>query len=245
MSVAIDFTASNKDRHTIVEGKLNEYEVAMQQVGKILENYSHKKLFSAYGFGGIPDFSQAYKNMPDHKKIAREAEHCFNLTGVKGKSTTKGLENLMKIYRIAAKGTELWGPTFFAPVLTMQKYFIDFNKDYPMYHVLLILTDGNIHDMRETIDLIVECSFEPLSVIIIGIGDDSDFAAMDILDADDVQLINGVGGPAQRDIVNFVKFNGVKRDYAQRAGIDIADVDINDGEFGDMLSEEVLAEVPE
>ena len=114
-----------------------------------------------------------------------------------------------------------------------------------MYHVLLILTDGNIHDIRETIDLIVECSFEPLSVIIVGIGDDSDFAAMDCLDADENVLVNGVGGEAQRDIVNFVKFNGVKRDYAARVGIDLADVNINDGEFGDMLSEEVLAEVPD
>jgi hypothetical protein len=127
----------------------------------------------------------------------------------------------------------------------MQKFFIERNKDFPMYHVLLILTDGNIHDIRETIDLIVECSFEPLSVIIVGIGDDSDFAAMDCLDADENVLINGVGGEAQRDIVNFVKFNGVKRDYAARVGIDLADVNINDGEFGDMLSEEVLAEVPD
>jgi hypothetical protein len=76
----------------------------------------------------------------------------------------------------------------------MQKFFIERNKDFPMYHVLLILTDGNIHDIRETIDLIVECSFEPLSVIIVGIGDDSDFAAMDILDADGEVLVNGVGG---------------------------------------------------
>jgi hypothetical protein len=55
---------------------------------------------------------------------------------------------------------------------------------------LLILTDGNIHDVRETIDLVVECSYEPLSVIIVGIGDDSDFASMSILDADDLELSN-------------------------------------------------------
>jgi hypothetical protein len=42
-----------------------------------------------------------------------------------------------------------------------------------------------------------------------------------------------------------VEFNGVKRDYAEKMGIDMKDVDINDGEFGDMLSEEVLAEVPD
>jgi hypothetical protein len=73
--------------------------------------------------------------------------------------------------------------------------FIDINKAFPMYHVLLILTDGGIHDLRETIDIIVDLSYEPLSVIIIGIGDDSDFCSMDILDADDVVLNSGIGVP--------------------------------------------------
>jgi hypothetical protein len=75
----------------------------------------------------------------------------------------------------------------------MQKGFIEMNKDFPMYHVLLILTDGGIHDLRECIDIIVECSFEPLSVIIIGIGGNSGFESMEIMDADDVVLVNGVG----------------------------------------------------
>lgn len=62
MSVAIDFTASNmnketgKSRHDIDEKVLNEYEVAIGQVGRILENYSHRQLFSGYGFGGKPDY---------------------------------------------------------------------------------------------------------------------------------------------------------------------------------------------
>ena len=46
-----------------------------------------------------------------------------------------------------------------------------------LYHVLLILTDGVIHDMRETINRIVYLSKEPLSIIIVGIGE-SDFENM-------------------------------------------------------------------
>jgi hypothetical protein len=46
-----------------------------------------------------------------------------------------------------------------------------------MYHILLLLTDGKMHDIRDTIDLIVECSFYPLSIIIVGIGN-NDFKAM-------------------------------------------------------------------
>ena len=60
-----------------------------------------------------------------------------------------------------------------------------------------------MHDIRETIDLIVECSNYPLSIIIIGIGD-SDFSAMKFLDSDDIKLRDGKGRDCKRDIVQFV-----------------------------------------
>ena len=66
----------------------------------------------------------------------------------------------------------------------------------------------------------------PISIIIIGIGDD-EFELMVELDGDEVVLKNHKGEPTQRDIVQFVKYNDFKQ-----AGINI-------------LSEEVLQEVPE
>lgn len=69
-----------------------------------------------------------------------------------------------------------------------------------MYHILLILTDGAIHDMRETKDLIVECSKYPLSIIIVGIGN-ADFSNMVELDGDEVVLRNSRNEAAKRDIV--------------------------------------------
>lgn len=41
------------------------------------------------------------------------------------------------------------------------------------YLVLLIITDGEIHDMESTIDRLVSASFLPLSVLIVGVGNDS------------------------------------------------------------------------
>eukprot|EP00353_Schmidingerella_taraikaensis_P015780 CAMPEP_0185615564 /NCGR_PEP_ID=MMETSP0436-20130131/36330_1 /TAXON_ID=626734 ORGANISM="Favella taraikaensis, Strain Fe Narragansett Bay" /NCGR_SAMPLE_ID=MMETSP0436 /ASSEMBLY_ACC=CAM_ASM_000390 /LENGTH=64 /DNA_ID=CAMNT_0028251439 /DNA_START=249 /DNA_END=443 /DNA_ORIENTATION=+ len=64
-----------------------------------------------------------------------------------------------------------------------------------MYHCLLILTDGVIHDLRQTVDSIVECTEYPLSIIIVGIGD-ADFSAMETLDSDDYELVDGMGQPA-------------------------------------------------
>lgn len=60
------------------------------------------------------------------------------------------------------------------------------------YFVLFILTDGEIHDMKQTIDSIVASSHLPLSIIIVGVGD-ADFTNMSILDDDDGNLHDSFG----------------------------------------------------
>ena len=47
------------------------------------------------------------------------------------------------------------------------------------YLVLLIITDGAIHDMEETIRLLVNGSNLPLSVLIVGVSND-DFSNMEV-----------------------------------------------------------------
>ena len=69
----------------------------------------------------------------------------------------------------------------------------------------MILTDGMIDDMDDTIEELVEGSFLPLSVIIIGIGN-GDFTNMNILDADKNPLFNSKGVKAVGDLVQFVPF---------------------------------------
>ena len=68
------------------------------------------------------------------------------------------------------------------------------------YQVLLILTDGTIHDMPRTKELLVELSNLPCSVIIVGLGDD-DFSSMEELDSDSQLLTDDNGNKASRDIV--------------------------------------------
>ena len=47
------------------------------------------------------------------------------------------------------------------------------------YYILLIITDGLINDMESTIDQIVRATSLPLSIIIVGVGNE-DFSAMDV-----------------------------------------------------------------
>ena len=49
-----------------------------------------------------------------------------------------------------------------------------------------------INDMKETVDVIVEMSNYPISIIIVGLGTD-DFSNMDILDGDSIGLMNSMG----------------------------------------------------
>ena len=60
------------------------------------------------------------------------------------------------------------------------------------YQILLILTDGTIHDMPRTKQLIVQLSSLPCSIIIVGIGN-ADFSAMEELDGDDGILRDDMG----------------------------------------------------
>lgn len=65
---------------------------------------------------------------------------------------------------------------------------------------MLILTDGVIHDMPRTKDLVVQASFLPCSIIIVGVGNE-DFEMMEELDSDGTLLRGPTKGVAKRDIV--------------------------------------------
>jgi hypothetical protein len=77
------------------------------------------------------------------------------------------------------------------------------------YNILMILTDGVIDDMDSTIDALVEGSYLPLSVIIVGIGN-ADFSKMDVLDGNDIPLVSKQQIRWCRDIVQFIRYNKYK-----------------------------------
>jgi hypothetical protein len=89
----------------------------------------------------------------------------------------------------------------------------------------MIITDGEINDVSDTINEIVEASDNPLSIIVIGVGD-ATFGTMQQLDADVNPLKSSKTNEYQhRDIVQFIKFEDFDQDP-------------------DMLAKEVLREIP-
>ncbi len=88
------------------------------------------------------------------------------------------------------KYISLSGPTYFAPLIkeVVQRAKHSYAQDPYSYTVLLILTDGDIHDLAATTDWIIEGSELPLSIIIVGIGE-ATFTSMEHLDSDDKVVI--------------------------------------------------------
>lgn len=103
--------------------------------------------------------------------------------------------------------TTLSGPSKLGGILTKAKEIAEDNKasGSKEYLICLILTDGIIEDMSETIDLLINSTHLPLSIIIVGIGN-ANFDKMYLLDGDK-GLENSKGERATRDICQFVPFS--------------------------------------
>ena len=111
----------------------------------------------------------------------------------------------MNCYVNAIKSIDFSGPTYFAPLLEKAFKVASSIQGSFSYQVLLILTDGEIHDMDKTKNLIVQNANLPISIIIVGIGN-SEFSNMVALDGDQ-GLYNTQGKKCPRDIVQFVPFS--------------------------------------
>jgi vacuolar-type H+-ATPase subunit F/Vma7 len=82
----------------------------------------------------------------------------------------------------------------------------ELNQENQKYTICLIITDGVINDMQETIDEIVRASNLPLSIIIVGVGF-ANFRAMETLDGGVSSLYSrNLRKYMSRDIVQFVSF---------------------------------------
>ena len=108
-----------------------------------------------------------------------------------------GVSGLLAAYTNAVQHVQLYGPTNFAPIINHPARFAQAYQDGRQYFVFLILTDGLITDMDATKSALVAASSLPMSVIIIGVGNE-DFSAMEELDSDQGMLRSPRGNVASR-----------------------------------------------
>lgn len=215
--IAIDFTGSNGhpnddgSLHSVRPGVMNDYERAISSCGNIVAYYDYDQKFPVFGFGAIlPGTSQA--------------SMCFNINSNPMDPEIYSINGVLEEYHKIVMNLSFSGPTYFAPILRKSIEIIERESGTLKYTILMILTDGIINDMNETIDLLVRGAKLPLSVIIIGIGD-ANFDNMEILDADDNPLVSSTGEKCVRDLVQFVPFSKFEHNQEK-------------------LAEQVLEEIP-
>ena len=129
-----------------------------------------------------------------------EISHCFPLNGNFDEPELNGIKGIIDTYKELQTNVTMAGPTFFSSVLDIFMDFAQEGQELKTYFVLLILTDGEIHDMKETKRLIVEASKLPCSIIIVGVGEE-EFDMMVELDSDEKLLKDDKNRFAERDIV--------------------------------------------
>ncbi|KAB1994745.1 hypothetical protein ES319_D13G118500v1 [Gossypium barbadense] len=200
--VAVDFTASNgtprnQDSLHYIDpsGRLNSYQKAIIEAGEVIQFYDSDRRFPAWGFGG---------------RYGGTLSHCFNLNGTNAYEV-EGVQGIMAAYANALHTVTLAGPTLFGPVINTAAQLASqaTSNDITKYFVLLIITDGVLTDIEETMDALVRASDLPLSILIVGVGN-ADFKQMEVLDADDgCRLESSTGRVATRDIVQFVPMREV------------------------------------
>ena len=167
--------------------------------------------YDVYGFGA---------------ELDGEFKALFNLNRTNDPSI-QGIENIINKYKETVNNVDFSGGTFFAPIIkeiNNKIKSLNYNNNFN-YHILLIISDGYIHDRIETINSIIEASKFPISFIIIGVGDDVTYD-MKLLNGENGKLISSNGEVLNKDNVQYVHFN----DYAD---------DLN------KLTEEVLKYIPD
>ena len=198
LTVCVDFSSSNRQindptslhylnphRHD------NEYLKALRSVVSVLGEYDKDQEFPFYGFGA---------------QVPQMNSDCFPVTFDINRAEVEGIEGIVTAYWNCLSTITMSEPTNFGGVLQTMRSIA--RKSIEAYQIVLIVTDGGISDLQETIDVIVSCSDDPISVLIIGVGDDSNgnFDNMEILDGDDKPLLSTAGKTANRDLVGFVPY---------------------------------------
>lgn len=197
LAVSIDFTGSNgppnnpRSLHFMDPVKPNHYVRAIMSVGDILIQYDADKMVAAFGYGAC---------LPDGR-----THHFFHLNLTEN-PYVPGIQGVLDSYGRTLSTVRLSGPTNVAPTI---RAVVDGARKagaQQVYTVLLIITDGEITDMDDTIDAVVHADDAPLSIVIVRVGNDCDFQMMDVLDGDDQVLRDHSGKASRRDLVQFVPF---------------------------------------
>ncbi|XP_042375988.1 E3 ubiquitin-protein ligase RGLG3-like [Zingiber officinale] len=170
--LGIDFTKSNEwtGKHSFNRRSLHAigdrptpYEQAISIIGRTLSPFDEDNLIPCYGFGDASTRDHSvFSFYPDNHPCC-------------------GFEEVLSRYRKIVSHLNLSGPTSFAPIIHTSIDVV--KRSNWQYHVLVIIADGQVTRNPDvppgklssqedaTIKAIVDASYFPLSIIMVGVGD--------------------------------------------------------------------------
>jgi len=193
VAVAIDYTGSNGNPmepgtlHYLNPSGLNDYQKAISAIVGILSEYDDDQKFPTYGFGA---------------KYDGVVNHCFQCGS---EPEPEGVAGVLEAYRsVFSSGLIMSKPTDFTQVIDVAVARSQARQDQAeengeqAYTILLIISDGAVADPDATMEALARASGAPLSIIIVGVGDE---------DFSDMQFLDDAPEKFGRDMVQFVEFN--------------------------------------
>lgn len=164
--VGIDFTKSNtwqgglpyyhcENLHEM-SNTPNPYQQVLNIMCKALEPFDNDQLIPAYGFGDINTMDRSVFPLNTiNNGYGFVEQPCFKLDGV------------LERYNNLAPYIVMSGPTSFAPIIRKAIELVKITKEY---HILLIIADGAVTNIKESEKAIIEASEYALSIICVGVG---------------------------------------------------------------------------
>jgi E3 ubiquitin-protein ligase RGLG len=158
--VGVDFTKSNKWTgaktfggrclHELNPTRQNPYQKVLSVIAKSLADFDDDGLIPAYGFGDCRTKSKRVFSFHEDD------------------TPCDGLGNVLQRYERVVKTLNLSGPTNFGPIIRQATELVRRSGEY---HILLLIADGQVDEVNDTVNAIVEASHHALSIIMIGVGD--------------------------------------------------------------------------
>jgi hypothetical protein len=210
LMVAVDCTDANGDRedeeslHFKTSSWLNDYQAAIYKIGSLFDSYGEKKRdYAMWGYGAkIKGIQHPYFQMGERLRSA---------------------DDLLKAYdhTLSPENPDLeLGPTAHMKNIIQAAMYraIRSSQEKQCYSIMVILTTGVIADLQESIDAVCAAAEDaPLSIVIIGVGDDKFNDVHLLLGDENGRLRHSNGVPIAREMVNFVSFNDVFGNASQCA----------------------------
>eukprot|EP01059_Diplonema_ambulator_P010508 TRINITY_DN20531_c0_g1_i1.p1 TRINITY_DN20531_c0_g1~~TRINITY_DN20531_c0_g1_i1.p1 ORF type:complete len:644 (+),score=69.28 TRINITY_DN20531_c0_g1_i1:122-2053(+) len=152
ITMAVDMSSSAWYLHR-VDGEPNMFMKAMRAVSE----EAGAETVSVYGFGASVGPQRRSQRYP---------------VSLGEKADLLGADAVEDAYLRCLDLVEPMEPTYLAPVIRDVMLSAYRSSEGPTpYQLLIVLTDGDIQDVTETMDAVVDASFLPMSIVIVGMGE--------------------------------------------------------------------------